>query len=72
MSTTVRGNGTVLFTFFFIMTLNITIIMSCDSIENRLKKHVRKVARIKHGFVELFVIVFALNTRYDYVIRYFK
>ena len=32
MSTTVCGNGTVQFTFFFIMTLNITIIKSCDSL----------------------------------------
>ena len=31
MSTTVRGNGTVKFTFFFIMRLKIAIIMSCDS-----------------------------------------
>ena len=30
MSFTVRGNGTVQFTFFFIMSLNITIITSCD------------------------------------------
>ena len=32
MSTTVRDNGTVQFTFVFIMRLNITIIMSCDSL----------------------------------------
>ena len=32
-------------------------------------KHVRKVARIKYGFVELVVILFTLNTRCDYVIR---
>ena len=31
MNTTVRGNGTVQFTFFFIMRLNVTIITSCDS-----------------------------------------
>ena len=31
MSTAVRVNGTVQFTFFFIMRLNITIITSCDS-----------------------------------------
>ena len=71
MSTTVRGNGTVQFTFFFIMRLNIAIITSCDSLivilvtlfffiiklENGLKKHVRNVARIKHGFVELVMIL---------------
>ena len=32
MSTTVRGDGTVQFTFFFIMRLNITVITSCDSL----------------------------------------
>ena len=32
MSTTVRDNGTVQFTFFFIMGLNFTIITSCDSL----------------------------------------
>ena len=32
MSTTVSGNGTVQFTFFFIMGLNFTIITSCDSL----------------------------------------
>ena len=70
MSTTVRGNGTVQFTFFFIMRLNITIITSCDSLivilvtyflmmklEKGLKKHVQNVARIKNGFVELVVIL---------------
>ena len=31
MSTTVRVNGTVQFTFFLVMTLNITIVTSCDS-----------------------------------------
>ena len=30
MSTTARGNGTVQFTFFLAMTLNITIATSCD------------------------------------------
>ena len=70
MSTTVRGNGTVQFTFFFIMRLSITIITSCDSLiviletyfliiklENGLKKHVQNVARIKNGFVKLVVIL---------------
>ena len=69
MSTTVRGDGTVQFTFFFIMRLNITIITSCDSLvilvtnffiinlENELKKHVCNIAGIKHEFVELVVIL---------------
>ena len=30
MSTNLRDNGTVQFTFFFIVRLNITIITSCD------------------------------------------
>ena len=34
------------------------------------KKHVQNVARIKHGFVELVVILFTLNTRRDHVIPY--
>ena len=74
MSTTVRGNDTVHFIFFFIMRLNITIIASSDSLivtlvtifsslklKNRLKKHAQNVARIKQGFVELVVIRFTLN-----------
>ena len=32
MSTTARANGTVQFTFFLIMRLNITIITSSDSL----------------------------------------
>ena len=36
MNTTVPVNGTVQFTFFFIMKLNITIVTSCDSYELRL------------------------------------
>ena len=32
MSTTVRDNGTVQVTFFFIMGLNFAIITSCDSL----------------------------------------
>ena len=81
MSTTVCGNGTVQFTFFFIMKLNISITTSCDSLkyntcnlifsslklENGLKKHVRNVARIKHGFVELVVILFTLNASYGII-----
>ena len=39
------------------MKLNFFII----KLENGLKKHVRNVARIKHGFVELVVILFTLN-----------
>ena len=61
------------------MKLNIIIITSCDSLftifiiklENGLKKHFRNVDRIKHGFVELVVILFTLNTRCDYMIPYF-
>ena len=30
MSTTVRVNGTVQFTFFLVMRLNITVVTSCD------------------------------------------
>ena len=82
MSTTVRGNGTVQFTFFFIMRLNISIITSCDSLKyntcnliffsslklgNGLTKHVRNVARIKHGFAELVVILFTLNASYGII-----
>ena len=37
-------------------------------LENGLKKHVRNVAIIKHGFVKLVVIPFALNTKCDYMI----
>ena len=33
-------------------------------------KHVRIVARIKYGFVELVVILFTFNTRCDYVIPF--
>ena len=40
-------------------------------VENGLKKLVRNIPRISHGYVELVVIVFTLNTRYDYVILYF-
>ena len=71
MSTTVRANGTVQFTFFSVMRLNITIVKNCDSLncnpcnsifsllklENGLKKHVGNVATIKYGFVELVVIL---------------
>ena len=74
MSTTVRGNGTVHLIFFFIMRLNINIIVSFDSfivtlviifsslkLKNRLKKHAQNTARIKQGFAELVVIRFTLN-----------
>ena len=75
MSTTVRVNSTVQFTFFLIMRFNITIVTSCDSLilmlvpctfsslklENGLKKkHVRNIAKIKYGFVELVAILFVL------------
>ena len=71
MSTTVRVNGTVQFTFFLVMRLKITIVKSYDSLitilvtffsllklENGLKKYVRNVAKIKHEFVESVVILF--------------
>ena len=41
-----------------------------ETLENGPNKHVRSVARIKHGFVKLVVILFNLNTRCDYVIPY--
>ena len=41
-----------------------------ETLENGPNKHVRNVARIKHGFVKLVVILFSLNTRCDYVIPY--
>ena len=65
-----RVNGTIQFTFFLVMRLNITIVTSCDScnlflsslkFENGLKKHVRNVARVKYEFVELVVIRFTFN-----------
>ena len=71
MSTTVRVNGTVQFTFFLVMRLKITIVKSYDSLitilvtffsllklGNGLKKCVRNVAKIKHGSVESVVILF--------------
>ena len=55
------------------------IIASCDSLivilvtfiiklENGVKKHVRNVVGIKHGFFELVAILFTLSTRCDYMI----
>ena len=78
MSTTVCVNGTVQFTFFFVMSLNITIVTSCDGntftlifsplkLENELKKHVRNVGETKYGFVEL-IVIFLLFRRCDCVI----
>ena len=75
LSTTVCGNGTIQFTFFFIIRLNVTIITSYDllivilltyfffiiKLLNGLKKDERIVARIKHGFVELVMIIFTLS-----------
>ena len=54
MSTTVCVNGTVQFTFFLIMRLNITIvtcnlIFSSSKLENGLKKHAKSITRIKYG-----------------------
>ena len=65
-------NGTLQFTFFLAMRLNITIVTSCDynpcnlissslKLENGLKKHFQNVARIKYGFVELVVILFTFG-----------
>ena len=59
MSTTVGVNGTVQFTFFLVMTLNITVVTSLK-LENGLRNHVRNVAEIKHGFAKLFVIFLLL------------
>ena len=54
------------------MRLNITTVRNCDlllvilvtvspsKLENELKKHVRNVARITHGFVKVVVIFFFL------------
>ena len=69
MSTTVRVNAAVQFTFFVIMGLNITIITSCDSLivilvtyifiiktELWTEKPVRNVARIKSGLRCVYVI----------------
>ena len=64
------------------MRLNITTVRNCDlllvilvtvspsKLENELKKHVRNVARITHGFVKVVVIFFffTFNTRWDYVV----
>ena len=44
------------------------LIFSSSKLENRLKKHVRDVTRMKYGFVKLVVILFFCNTRCDYVI----
>ena len=85
LSTTIRVYGTVQFTFFLVMKLNITIVTSCDllivtlvtsffsslKLENGLKKHVRNVAIITYGFAELVGILFTFNTRCDYVIQSF-
>lgn len=67
MSTTVRVNGTVKFTFFLVIRLNITIAISCDSLivifvklENGPKKHVWNVFKIQiqYEFVKLALIFF--------------
>ena len=84
MSTTVRVNGTVQFTFSFVTRPNITIVTSCDSLivilvpyflslklENGSKKQVQNVTEIKHRFVKL-VVIFAFFTRCHYVIPSLK
>ena len=67
MSTTVRVNGTVKFTFFLVIRLNITIATSCDSLivifvklENGPKKHVWNALKIQiqYGFVKIALIFF--------------
>ena len=64
------------------MRLKMTIVTSCDSLivilvtwffsplklENGLRRHLRKLARIKYGFVESVVIHFTFNTRCDCVV----
>ena len=81
MSTNVHVNGNVQFTFFLVMKLNTTIVMSCDllvlifsslKLENGMKKQVWNVARIKYQLVKLAVILFTFNIRYDYVIPSIK
>ena len=37
--------------------------VSSLKLENRLKKHVQNVARIKYGFIELVVILFTLRSK---------
>ena len=65
MSTSVCVNGSIQFTFFLVIRLNITTVTSCDwlmiiffslKLENRLWKHVQNVPEIKYGFVKLVVI----------------
>ena len=64
MSTIIRVNGTIQFTFF--MRLNVSFVTSCVilvlviflslKLENGLKKYARNVAEIKYGFVKIIVI----------------
>ena len=68
MSTTVRVNDTVQFTFFLVMRLNITTATSCDSFIVILVCLSKTSLELKYGFVELVVILFTFNTRCDYVI----
>ena len=65
MSTSVCVNGSIQFTFFLVIRLNITTVTSCDwlmiiffslKLENSLWKHVQNVPEIKYGFVKLVVI----------------
>ena len=76
MSTTVCVNGTVQFYFLldqeiqhyyyhglrFTYSNNCNLFFSSLKPENGLKKQVQNVTRIKHGFVELVVILCTVNT----------
>ena len=78
-SITVYVNDTVQFTFLLVRRWNITVATSYGSLivifaynfvfsslklENGLKKYVRNVAEMKHGFVKL-VVIFLLFTRHE-------
>ena len=72
MSITVHVNGTVQFTFFLVMNLYLLIVIlilvilfSSFKIEDGLKKHAQNVVRKKYGVVELVVIVFTFNIKFQ-------
>ena len=72
MSITVHVNGTVQFTFFLVMNLYLLIVIlilvilfSSFKLENGLKKHVQNVVRKKYGVVELVVILFTFNIKFQ-------
>ena len=64
MSTTVHINGTVHLLSSLSWNWKLTIVTSCDSLneklENGLKKHVQNITRIKYGLAKLVVIFFLL------------